>query len=182
MSEAPSPRENEIKLRIESAEQGRALLARAGARLVRERHFEDNLIVDDDSRSLGAQGCLLRLRRTPFEARLTYKGPRQVVSGIKTREEIEVGTDAGAALELLLARLGYVPVFRYQKQREVYEVGAAEVVIDETPIGCFLEIEGALDAIQATARLLGFAPSDFIAASYADLFVEAGGRGDMVFP
>jgi adenylate cyclase, class 2 len=175
-------RENEIKLRMESAPQARELLSRADARLVRERYFEDNVVVDDASRSLAAQGRLLRLRRTRFEARLTYKGPREVVSGIKTREEIEVGTDADAALELLLSRLGFDPVFRYQKYREVYEVADAEVVIDETPIGCFLEIEGTLEAVKATARRLGFGPADFIAATYADLFTEAGGQGDMVFP
>ncbi len=181
MFEAQSARENEIKLRIESVQQARELLARAQARLVRARHFEDNLIVDDAARALGSRGCLLRLRRTPIEARLTYKGPREVVAGIKTREEIEVETGAGDALEVLLARLGFVPVFRYQKYREVYELGEAEVVIDETPIGCYLEIEGALSAVRDAARTLGFAPSTFIAASYADLFLEAGGRGDMVF-
>jgi adenylate cyclase class 2 len=181
LSEGEAPRENEIKLRIASLERARELLARAGARLVRARYFEDNLIVDDGSRSLGTRGRLLRLRRTPAGAWLTYKGPREVVSGVKTREEIEVATEAADALELLLARIGFVPVFRYEKYREVYELGEAEVVIDDTPIGCYLEIEGALSEVKATAQALSFGPSDFIAASYAELFVESGGQGDMVF-
>lgn len=179
--------ESEVKLRVEGPEAARARLLAGGASLVRPRHFEDNFLFDDAARSLRAAGSVLRVRRTHAggregEARLTFKGPRRVLGGIKSREELETAVGDPGVLETLLARLGYAPVFRYQKYREVWRLGAAEVVIDETPIGCFLEIEAEPAAIVDTAARLGFTPADFVSASYASLFVAAGGRGDMLFP
>jgi hypothetical protein len=57
-----------------------------------------------------------------------------------------------------------------------------EVVVDETPIGAFLEIEGEVEAIHAAAAALGFGPADYIRDSYAALFAASGGTGDMLFP
>ena len=72
-------------------------------------------------------------------------------------------------------------MFRYQKYREVYRWNDVEVVVDETPIGSFLEIEGDLAAIHAAAADLGYGPADYIRESYAALFLAGGGRGDMLF-
>ena len=49
------------------------------------------------------------------------------------------------------------------------------VAIDDTPIGTFVEIEGDEAAIHALAARLGFAPADYITASYRALFVAAAG-------
>jgi len=57
------PRESEVKLKVASAEAARERLRRAGAELVRERHFEDNVLFDDKAGSLRATGTVLRLRR-----------------------------------------------------------------------------------------------------------------------
>ena len=54
-------------------------------------------------------------------------------------------------------------------------------MIDETPIGTFLEIEGPVSAIHEAARALGRGPADYIADSYAALFFASGGTGDMIF-
>jgi hypothetical protein len=56
-----------------------------------------------------------------------------------------------------------------------------EIVVDETPIGTFLEIEGPVAAIHEAARALGRGPADYVGASYVALFAAAGGTGDMVF-
>ena len=136
------PVETEVKLRVEGPIPAREALARAGASLVRSRHFEDNVLFDDGEWGLVGRGELLRLRRTEGVATLTFKGPRRVENGIKSRPELEVGVLDADALEAILLSLGYRPVFRYQKYRETYHLGRAEVVLDETPIGTFLEIEG----------------------------------------
>jgi adenylate cyclase class 2 len=159
----------------------REALSRAGATLVRARHFEDNVLLDDAEGSLARSGRMLRLRRTPGGGTLTVKGPRKVEGGIKSRPELEAPISEPDALEAILAALGYRPTFRYQKYRETYTLGPVEVVVDETPVGAFLEIEGAPDDIKDAARALGFAPKDFIAESYFSLFVASGGHGDMVF-
>ena len=88
------PRETEIKLRLASVEAARESLRRIGARLVRERHFEDNVLFDDAAGSLRARGTVLRLRRTPHGAFLTFKGPRRpgdLNRGKADAAEIEMG-------------------------------------------------------------------------------------------
>jgi len=148
---------------------------------VRERHLEDNALFDDASGSLRASGCVLRLRETPHGGYLTFKGPRETVGGIKTREERETAVAAAAEVRAILRHLGYHPVFRYQKYRESWVYREQEIEIDETPIGVFLEIEGDYAGIAAVATELGFVPSDYVAESYVGLYQAAGGQGDMVF-
>ena len=155
--------ETEVKLRVVSPEAARALLGRCGARLVAARHFEDNRLFDDAEASLRSRGAMLRLRRTPACATLTFKGPRRIVEGLKTREERETDVADADETEAILRALGLAPGFRYQKYREVWALGGAEVVVDETPIGCFLEIEGEADAIHGVASSLGFSSRDYLA-------------------
>jgi adenylate cyclase class 2 len=175
------PKETEVKLRLDDAEEGRRVVGQLGAFLVAPRHFEDNVIYDDAARGLTSRGALIRLRVTPWASTLTYKGPREVVEGVKRREEVECRVEDPEALRVILGRLGLRSVFRYQKYREVYELDDVEIVIDETPIGAFLEIEGSLEAIHRTADAMGFSAESYVVESYAALFVAAGGEGDMVF-
>jgi adenylate cyclase class 2 len=112
---------------------------------------------------------------------MTFKGPRSEAGGIKTREEIEVVVADPAAAEAILACLGFRGVFRYQKYRESYVWKDVEIVVDETPIGTFLEIEGTPAAIHAASAALDRRPEEFITASYSGLFFASGGTGDMLF-
>jgi len=175
-------RETEIKLRLASVEPTRDSLRRIGARLVRERHFEDNALFDDARGSLRASGTVLRLRRTPQGAVLTFKGPREIKDGVKSREERETAVGDAGELGAILHGLGYRPQFRYQKYRETWTHRGQEIEVDETPIGAFLEIEGDADGIHAVAAELGFSRFDYVAESYVGLFFAGGGQGDMVFP
>ena len=175
------PIETEVKLKIASVEAAHEALDRIGARATRARHIEDNLLFDLEGKVLRARGHLLRLRETPSGAVLTFKGPYRVEDGIKSREEIEAGSADGSALRAILNRLGFAPVFRYQKYRETFAWQGQEIVVDETPIGIFLEIEGDPAGIHAAANALGFGPTDYLTDSYAALFRAAGGTGDMLF-
>jgi adenylate cyclase, class 2 len=177
----PGQVESEIKLRASGPEAARSAVAKLGARLVRARHFEDNVLFDDEHGRLGAGGRLLRLRRTPDGGRLTFKGPRLDSGEVKAREEIEVSVSEPDVLQSLLAAIGLRPVFRYQKYRETYSWKDVEIVVDETPVGTFLEIEGSVEEIHAAAAALGYRRADYVTDSYAGLFFAAGGRGDMVF-
>jgi adenylate cyclase class 2 len=173
--------ESEIKLRTPGPEAARAAVARLGARLVRARHFEDNVLLDDAAGRLGAGGRLLRLRRTAEGGRLTYKGPRLDSGEVKARQEIEVHVGEPDVLQSLLAAIGLRPVFRYQKYRETYSWKEVEIVVDETPVGTFFEIEGPVEGIHAAAAALGYRRADYVTDSYPGLFFAAGGGGDMVF-
>ncbi|MGE0454399.1 MAG: class IV adenylate cyclase [Vicinamibacteria bacterium] len=178
---AGPPIETEVKLRLPSAEAGRALLARLGARLEAARHLEDNRLFDDGQATLIRQGGVLRLRRARGRGVLTYKGPKRVEGGIRSREEVELEVSDPDAFERILAAMGFRPSFRYQKYREVYSYGEVEIVLDELPIGCFLEIEGEEAGIRAAASALGFSQADFVSESYVGLFFAEGGAGDMLF-
>jgi len=172
--------ESEIKLRMANPREAGLALARLGATLVRERYFEQNVLWDRHS-SLATQGRILRLRWTGREGFLTLKGPRQVEDGIKSREELETSVADPDALAETLEILGFKPIFRYQKYRETYEWKDSEIVIDETPVGTFLEIEGPVETIHAAAAGLGFTKRDYLNQSYVELFLASGGQGDMVF-
>jgi adenylate cyclase class 2 len=174
--------ETEVKLRIPSPEAARERLRRVGAVLVRERHFEDNVLFDDRAGSLRASGTVLRLRTTPHGGVLTFKGPRAIEDGVKSREERETVVGAPEEVRAILRNLGYRPLFRYQKYRETWTHRGQEIEVDELPIGSFVEIEGDAEGIHAVARELGFSPSDYVNESYVGLYFESGGQGDMVFP
>ncbi len=174
-------RETEVKLRVADPAVVRDRLRALGAELQQPRHFEDNRLFDDAAGTLRAQGLVLRVRRTPESGWLTFKGKRQLERGVKSREERETTVADPAELEEILRRLGFQPVFRYQKYRESFRHRGQAVELDETPIGAFVEIEGDLDGIAAVAADLGYSPADYVGESYVSLFFAAGGKGDMVF-
>jgi len=85
---------------------------------------------------------------------------------------LETGVNDGKQMDLILGALGYAPSFRYEKFRAEWTDGKGQVVVDETPIGNFCELEGAPRWIDATARKLGVMAADYITKNYAGLFAE----------
>lgn len=161
--------------------EARAAVLGIGAAPHHARHLEDNVLYDDAARGLRASGRTLRLRRAAGRAIVTVKGPRIAGTGVKSRAEIEYTVaDADAAHRAFLA-LGYVKVFRYQKYREAFRWQDVEILVDETPIGTFVEIEGPVETIHAAARALGRGPADYVDDGYPDLLAAAGRDGDMLF-
>jgi adenylate cyclase, class 2 len=173
--------ETEIKLRAESPEAARQALTAIGAVLESVRHLEDNLVFDDDRSSLRERGGLLRLRETPHENVLTYKGPANTSDGVRHRTELEVIVSDAGITRRMLEGLGFRVRFRYQKYREAYAWKDLEIVVDETPFGTFFELEGEPRSIHDAAAALGYGRDDYITDSYAALFFASGGVGDMVF-
>ncbi|MGC4050278.1 MAG: class IV adenylate cyclase [Paludibaculum sp.] len=169
----PLPRETEVKLAVASAEAALQVLTKAGFAAAHERAFEANMLLDTPGSELMHTRRLLRLRDFRGETILTFKGPPEA-GPHKTRPEVETCVaDANAALAILNG-LGYATVFRYEKYRTTFaragEPGHA--VLDETPIGVFLELEGEAGWIDKTAVELGFTPGHYILKSYGSLFRE----------
>lgn len=165
--------EIEIKLRLppKLGKIRRALHA-AGFGVVKPRIHESNLLFDNPKRTLRKHGKLLRLRRVGPHRLLTYKGPSEP-SRYKKRREVEIDLHNGGSLEEVFTHLGYRPVFCYEKYRTEYAKPRSEgkVLLDETPIGNFLEIEGSPRWIDRTALALGFRSSDYITRSYGYLYL-----------
>lgn len=184
---AGSKRETEIKLRLDDPVSLKRDLKKLGFSVAKRRVLEINTVFDTLDSILLPERKLLRLRQAGSRRTLTFKGP-PAASRYKSREEIESGFTDDKAMRLILKRLGYEPVFRYEKYRTEYthpDKGGS-VMLDETPIGDFLELEGPPRWIERTARALGRSPAEFITASYGTLYREhcqANGvkPGDMVF-
>jgi len=173
--------EIEVKVRIGPPPPWRERLAALGASRESPRQPEWNLAFDAPGHALRERGILLRLRRCGEQCMLTMKIPARGDAAYKVREEIEAGVSDFAAAETILRGIGFSPYFAYEKYREVLRLGAVLVMIDETPIGNFLEIEGEPAAIDHAAAQLGFSRGDYITDSYYRLFLASGGSGDMVF-
>ena len=73
---------------------------------------------------------------------LTHKAKGKI-GRHSSRVELETGVADGKKMDLILRALGYSPSFRYEKFRAEWTDGKGQVVVDETPIGNFCEIEGA---------------------------------------
>jgi len=180
--------ETEIKLALPDLKTARRLLRAAGFRLWKRRVFEDNTLYDTPDLALRAAGKLLRVRQAGGTAIVTYKGT-PLVSRHKSREELEAAVSDAGTVGAIFGRLGMQRVFRYEKYRTEYRQPAHSGVamLDETPLGLFVELEGAPRWIDRTARQLGFSPAAYITASYARLYFEWCERNgvppsDMVFP
>ena len=178
-------REIEVKLPLEDADDARRRLGLAGAVAETPRQFEDNRLYDDAAGSLAAARRILRLRSTAGRHLVTFKAPDEGNSGdvrCKVRIEHQTTVEDAEEFDRLLQALGYRPIWRYQKFRQSYRLGAVHADLDETPIGVYLELEGLPAEIDAAAAALGFAPADYVASSYRALFEHRGLAGDMVFP
>ena len=147
-------------------------LQEIGAHRLYPETFEDNIVLDRRG-ELRTKGALLRVRKFGKYAIATYKGPMSMEGGIKKREEVQTGVESFELAIELLDALGFKPVFRYQKFREVWRVKDVEIVLDRTPIGEFFEIEGPIDVIRSVASDLGMNMDQAIRQTYADLYRQA---------
>jgi adenylate cyclase class 2 len=179
--------ETEIKLAVKDARSARRRLREAGFVVSRPRVFEVNTVLDTRELGLRASSRLLRIRQAGRVATITFKGVPQTRKH-KSREELELEIGSAAAMMSIMERLGYHRVFRYEKYRTEFRRPrrAGIAMLDETPLGVYLELEGTPHWIDLAARRLGFKESDYITASYGRVYLDwcaANGckPGDMTF-
>ncbi len=178
---ASSPVETEAKIRVPSLPAVKRKIRAGGGRLVSARAFEANILFDLPGGLLRSSGRSFRVRRYGSKGSVTLKGVARVEAGVKSREELETHVASPETLARILHALGFEPLFRYEKFREVWAMGPAVVCLDETPLGHFVEIEGARSAIPRIARALGLKTEEFLSDSYPALWAEAGRTDHMVF-
>ncbi|MGB7599136.1 MAG: class IV adenylate cyclase [Candidatus Sulfotelmatobacter sp.] len=166
-----SNQEIEIKFRVADVRELARKLHKAGFRIVTKQTHEMNTLYDLPGEVLRGRQQLLRLRKYGMEWKLTHKAKKKT-GRHSSREELETVVADGKKMDLILRALGYAPSFRYEKFRAEWKDGKGQVVVDETPIGNFCEIEGPPRWIDATAKKLGVMPADYITKNYAGLFSE----------
>ena len=208
--------EIEIKLSVLDVAALRKRLKNLRAREISPRTHEFNTLYDTPNKGLKRRGQLIRIRieqpasnfgkarpgkDTP--AILTYKGPPRLSrifkksgtqsktrSRFKIKEEAEARVAGGGEMARILCGLGLNPVFRYEKFRTTYvlpDTRDLKIELDETPVGVYLELAGAVRAIDRAARLLGYPREDYLTETYASLYLADCRRrgqkpGDMLFP
>jgi adenylate cyclase class 2 len=163
------PNEIEIKFRIEDLRDLNRRLRASGFRRTTSRTHEMNALYDLPGQPLRKRGELLRLREYGKEWVLTHKS-KGLAGRHKRRVELETRVSDGRTTDEILRALGYQPTFRYEKFRAEWTDNRGQVVVDETPIGNFGEIEGPPRWIDQTAKKLGIRPEHYITDTYAGLF------------
>ncbi len=164
--------ETEVKIPWKGpAADARVFIENHGYRLIAPRTLEIDQLFDRPSGELRQSGLVLRLRQAAEVATVTYKGPATRET-YKSREEIEFDVSDPDAFQTVLDRLGYQPCFRYEKYRTEFSdpVESGLIMLDETPVGVFLELEGLGDWIDRTAARLGFLKTDYSTASYHSIY------------
>jgi len=164
-------KEIEIKFRVADLRALARKLRASGFHAITQRTHEMNTLYDLSGEVLRARKELLRLRKYGSDWTLTHKSGKKT-GRHSSRVELEASVDDGKQMDLILRALGYAPSFRYEKFRAEWTDGKGQVVVDETPIGNFCEIEGAPRWIDATAKKLGVKRADYITMNYAGLFAE----------
>ena len=168
----PKEEEIEIKFHIQDPKAIKEKLKKIGAEVSKARVFESNLRFDYPDRILSANKQVLRLRKDS-ENTITYKGPAQIDQPVSVREEIEITVDDFERAKHLLEALGYEVFMTYEKYRTTYSYKNTTIVVDELPIGDFIEIEGLNPfSIEHAAQDLNLEWTSRIPASYMYIFEQ----------
>ncbi|MCX6707691.1 MAG: class IV adenylate cyclase [Candidatus Woesearchaeota archaeon] len=164
---AVNGREIEVKIKIDSIEDIKKKLRKLGGK-ESERIFEDAEYFDFEDDRIKKKDSVIRLRNGV----LAFKGPART-SNMMDREEIEIKVDEKKMKEIFL-KIGLKPRKVIQKYRTtfMFDNGKGEVVVDETPIGDYIEIEGTEEFIFSMTKKLGCTPKDHIVKTYGYLARE----------
>ena len=162
--------EIEIKFVVKDTKAITEKLRKLGFRIAVGRHHEKNFLFDDTSGNLQKTGKLLRVRKTPSNQTVTYKGPILTTSKLKHREEIECRVESAETMIRILEEVGFKTRTEYSKYRTVFEKEGFNISLDETEAGNYLEVEGPSDeAITELGTKLGYSEQDFVRRTYAEL-------------
>jgi adenylate cyclase class 2 len=192
--------EIELKFPIDDLARLQSRLPLLGFQLDTPRTFEQNTLYDTPDRSLRRTTQILRIRRygdvwTVTHKRMPNNSSEDDDMRYKIRIETETRVEDGPALAAIFEQIGYSAVFRYQKFRTEWshttppsiqgplfnnarlppEVAhlyqPRHLVIDETPIGDFAELEGPPAWIDQTLATLAIDPATCLTDSYGRLFL-----------
>jgi len=168
--------EIELKFTVANVDELRSRVGDAGFQLQTERTFESNTLYDSPERTLRGRKQILRLRSYGPVCTLTHKRTatgETAGARYKTRIETESVVEDGDALAEIFSQLGYSPVFRYEKYRTEWAgESGGHLVLDETPIGVWAELEGPPEWIDAMLERLGVASEACSTDSYGTLFLS----------
>ncbi len=174
--------EIELKFSVSDLEALQSRLPQLGFHLETPRTFEHNILFDTPGRDLRAKRQILRLREYGGIHTLTHKRIDDSTNFDPTRYKIRIETETTVsdpqAVTEIFTQLGYRPAFIYEKYRTEFTVldpatnTTPHLVLDETPIGSYAELEGPTSWIDRTLALLNVDPATCLTDSYGKLFLD----------
>ena len=174
--------EIELKFPVADPDALQSRLRYLGFHLVTPRTYEHNTLYDTPTRDLRARREVLRIRQYGPLCTVTHKrqaSQQPDTTRYKVRIETETIVAEREALAEIFRQIGYIPAFIYEKYRTEWSqpIGsnsdaAAHLVIDETPIGNYAELEGPTDWIDRTLVALDIDSSTCLTDSYGKLFLD----------
>ncbi len=163
--------EIELKVRVATLEGLEDRLRAAG--------FRESVPFGPEQSTLWDREGALREKRQAVRVRsyggitsLTWKGPRSPDPMLKIRPEVETQVANREALEAILRALDLAPTMEMTKVRATWVAAGLMVCLDQTPFGCFVEIEGSQEAILVTRSALGLDDAEVETRSYPALFEQ----------
>ena len=161
---------------VDDLEEFKAAVGRVGLSLRTPRTFESNTLFDTPDRQLRAKRQILRIREYGSRHVLTHKRLASEDAAdvrYKVRIETETELEDAAALAQIFCQLGYCPAFRYEKFRTEWDAKeGGHLVLDETPIGVWAELEGDPSWIEAMLASLDVSIEHTTVESYGALFLN----------
>jgi adenylate cyclase class 2 len=167
--------EIELKFCVGDPREFHAHAVACGFTVLTPRSIERNTLFDTPDRRLLGERQVLRMREYNGAWVLTHKRPpanNDDTSFYKERLETETRVEDGEAMGGVFVELGYAPSFRYEKFRTELTDGEGTLVLDETPIGEFAELEGAPEWIDRSLERLGIAREMCFTDSYGRMFLD----------
>ncbi|HRD02607.1 MAG TPA: class IV adenylate cyclase [Candidatus Saccharicenans sp.] len=163
--------EIEVKIKVPDLKTARQKLLDMGCEIVRDFYREWNALYDFPDGRLASRQEALRLRLAGKKAFVTYKGHPQKSRSFKIREEFESEIKSIRDFKKILKKLGLSPVFEYRKKRMLLRFDRVKITLDESEVGCFLELEGKRSDIVRLANKLGYSRRDFITSDYVQMIM-----------
>lgn len=158
--------EIEAKFADVDTEEVRQRLMAAGATLEQPMRDMRRALIEEDHHA--AEHAFIRIRDEGDKVTLTYKQHAPVGTGaVDSAREIETTIGNFVTAVRLFQAAGWHYTTYQESRRETWQLGDAEVVIDEWPwIMPYVEVEGpSSEAVQAAAKALGFDWSDALFGS-----------------
>jgi adenylate cyclase class 2 len=174
--EKPAALEQEVKFYLGDTAGIRRQLSVLGARPYQPRMHEANIRFDTADGALTRARKVLRVRKAG-PVILTYKEPEAAAPAgtpaqARRNLETEIVVDSLEKTAHLLQSLGFRPIVRYEKYREVFQWKSVLVMFDQLPFGDFLELEGPdLNELRQTAGKLGLDWKHGLQTSYMGIFL-----------
>jgi adenylate cyclase class 2 len=176
--------EIEVKIKVNDLKKIKRKIIKLGFYTIAPYSFEHNILFDTKDERLKKNKLLLRLRKIGDKYIVTFKHPPEQsfnTSHYKIRVEKEIEVSDYENVKSIFSGLGFKVFFIYEKYREIFDNGNVKIMMDHTPIGDFIEIEGEAEGIDKTAARLGYGKADYITDNYMTLFKRKHKTGFMQF-